>query len=154
MRECKFEYITRLGNHEYLSVATGAELVDLWEQGLLTYNPMIQRGSKIKVRNNEEVEEPVYSKENVKRIYKAMIEDNFYVDMITVNLLSGINDSITDDDGTGKMKLVGQVDILDGQHRIRALQMIKESNAAGYTNINLADYLFPVKITNYDTTKA
>src|SRR5699024_11370766 len=106
------------------------------------YNPEIQRGTKIIVKNNQEIEEAVYSKANVKKIYKSMVEGNFFEDMITLNILNDGESSISDifyDELSDKnvISITGEINIADGQHRIRALKMLKESNEKGITNIPL-----------------
>lgn len=149
LAEYTFQFLQQFSDDEYLSCIDGEELVRLWQEGIITYNPEIQRGSRTKVlRNNEESEEPVYSKGNVKKIYEAMVADNYFVDMITLNVLADENGSITIDNERMEMHVIGEINIADGQHRIRALEMLNESNNKGYTNLDLSVFRFPLKITN------
>lgn len=157
----EFDIIFAINRNEdvYMTILDGYQLVEFWDDGIISYNPEIQRGTKIRVRNNQEIEEPVYSQANVKKIYKAMVEGNFFEDMITLNVLNNEESSISDifhDDlsDTNAITVNGEINIADGQHRIRALKMLKDSNERGTTNIPLDDFAFPVKITHYDVKKA
>ena len=159
MMEFTFDFLARLKDNAYLTMLDGAQLVNLWEDGIISYNPEIQRGNRIKIKNNEEIEEAVYSKTNVKKIYAAMVAGNYFEDLITLNLLDDGNSSVSDVfyDETNEFNAFttyGKIDIADGQHRIRALKMLSDSNEEGITNIPLTEFNFPVKITHYDTKTA
>ena len=77
------------------------------------------------------------------------IRDRYFTDMITLNILADGNEKIELDD-EGNLNVDGEVNISDGQHRIRALAMILEGNEKGNTAFDLTELKFPVKITNYD----
>ncbi len=161
MSETTFDIIFAINRNEdvYMTILDGYQLVEFWDDGTISYNPEIQRGTKVRIRNNQEIEEAVYSNANVKKIYKAMVEGNFFEDMITLNILNNEESSISDvfyDDSsdTNAITINGEINIADGQHRIRALKMLKESNEKGITNIPLDTFAFPVKITHYDIRKA
>ncbi|MDK2799617.1 MAG: hypothetical protein PWP27_2430 [Clostridiales bacterium] len=160
MEPITLDYLFRINEKEFLTVIPGWQLVEYWDDNTISYNPEIQRGSRIKKkRNNEEVEEAVYSKANVKKIYKSMVAGNYFVDMITLNVLDDGNSSISepfyDETNEGRaVNITGQIEIADGQHRIRALKMLNDSNEKGITNIPLESFIFPVKITHYDLKTA
>lgn len=97
MEQFTFDFVAKLNENAYLTILDGGQLVDLWDDGIISYNPEIQRGSRIKkLRNSEEVQEAVYSKTNVKKIYEAMVSGNYFEDMITLNVLNDGNSSISD----------------------------------------------------------
>ena len=160
MEQFTFDFVAKLNENAYLTILDGGQLVDLWDDGIISYNPEIQRGSRIKkLRNSEEVQEAVYSKTNVKKIYEAMVSGNYFEDMITLNVLNDGNSSISDVfyDESNEMQaftVQGEINIADGQHRIRALKMLNDSNEKGITNIPLTSFTFPVKITHYDIKTA
>lgn len=160
MEQTTFDYIEKIGEKEYLTLIPGWQLVEYWDEGIISYNPEIQRGSRIKKkRNNQEVEEAVYSKANVKKIYEAMVSGNYFVDMITLNVLNDGNSTISDcfydtNNEADSFTVTGKLEIADGQHRIRALKMLNDSNEKGITNIPLESFIFPVKITHYDIKTA
>ncbi len=82
-----------------------------------------------------------------------MLSGQYFTDMITLNILADGNEKIELDD-EGNLNVNGEINISDGQHRIRALAMILESNDKGNTDFDLTELKFPVKITNYDVQTA
>lgn len=149
-----FKPVMQLGESEYMTYMNGRQLLQLWLDNVIEYVPEIQRGSKVKVdRNKNELEVPVFSTANIKKIYENMIKGNYFTDLITLNIMK---------DGKEKVKFKGDtltvekgtIAISDGQHRIRALEAIKESNDALATAFNLESLVFPVKITVYDIATA
>ena len=96
MEQITLDYLKRINENEFMSVMPGWLLVEYWKDGTISYNPEIQRGSKIKkYGNNEEVEEAVYSRANVQKIYKSMVAGDYFVDMITLNVLNDGSSSIS-----------------------------------------------------------
>jgi hypothetical protein len=73
--------------------------------------------------------------------------------MITLNILADGSEKIELDD-EGNLNVNGEINISDGQHRIRALAMILESNDKGNSAFDLTELKFPVKITNYNVQTA
>jgi hypothetical protein len=154
MAEYVFRNVTQVGEKEYQTVIDGQELAEMWRDWVITYNPEIQRGTKVKRgKDNSEVEVAVYSKANVKKIYTSMLSGQYFTDMITLNILADGNEKIELDD-EGNLNVDGEVNISDGQHRIRALAMILERNEKGELDFDLSELKFPVKITNYDVQTA
>ena len=133
MEQITLDYLKRINENEFMSVMPGWLLVEYWKDGTISYNPEIQRGSIKKYRNNEEVEEAVYSKANVQKIYKSMVAGNYFVDMITLNVLDDGSSSISvpfEDEQNGGLavNITGHLQVADGQHRIRALNLLYDSN--------------------------
>ena len=84
----KFSPVMRLGEAEFMTHMTGSELLRLWLDGIIEYNPEIQRGSKIKLdKDKNEIKVPVFSTANVKKIYQAMLDGNYFTDLITLNIM-------------------------------------------------------------------
>ena len=74
MAEYVFRDVNQIGEKEYQTIIDGQELAEMWRDGIITYNPEIQRGSKVKRgKNNTETEVAVFSKANVKKIYTSML---------------------------------------------------------------------------------
>ncbi len=70
MSEYVFRNVSEIGEKEYQTVIDGQELAQMWRDGIITYNPEIQRGgTKVKRggKDNTETEVAVYSKANVKK---------------------------------------------------------------------------------------
>lgn len=149
-----FSPLIQLGEAEFLTNMNGKELLRLWQENIIEYDPEIQRGSKVKLdREKNEIEVPVFSTANVKKIYQAMLDGNYFTDLITLNVMK---------DGTEQVRVEkdalvverGIIAISDGQHRIRALEAIKMSNDALETTYDLESLVFPVKITVYNIPTA
>ncbi|WP_296972046.1 DNA sulfur modification protein DndB [Tepidanaerobacter sp. EBM-38] len=154
MAEYVFRDVNQIGEKEYQTVIDGQELAEMWRDGVITYNPEIQRGTKVKRgKDNTETEVAVFSKANVKKIYTSMLSGQYFTDMITLNILADGNEKIELDD-EGNLNVDGEVNISDGQHRIRALATILEGNEKGNLAFDLSELKFPVKITNYDIQTA
>jgi hypothetical protein len=153
MSEYVFRNVSQIGEKEYQTVIDGQELAQMWRDGIITYNPEIQRGVKIKKgKDNAETKVAVFSKANVKKIYTSMLSGQYFTDMITLNVLEDGSEEI-ELDTEGNLNVNGEINISDGQHRIRALAMILESNDKDNT-FDLSELKFPVKITNYDVQTA
>lgn len=82
-----------------------------------------------------------------------MLSGQYFTDMITLNILADGSEKIELDD-EGNLNVNGEINISDGQHRIRALAMILESNDKGNSAFDLTELKFPVKITNYNVQTA
>lgn len=150
----KFSPVSRLGEAEFTTHLSGKELLRLWLDNVIEYFPEIQRGTKVKLdKDKNEVEVPVFSMANVKKITESILKGNYFTDLITLNIVK---------DGTEKVEFKdnslivysGKIAISDGQHRIRALESIKMSNDTMETAFDLDSLIFPVKITIYDISTA
>lgn len=154
MSQYVFRNVSRLGEKEYQTFINGQELAEMWRDGVINYNPEIQRGTKIKAgKNNSEIEIAIYSKANVKKIYASMLAGQYFTDMITLNVLEDGNEEVELDDESN-LAVNGEISISDGQHRIRALAMVLEGNEKGDMTFDLSELKFPVKITHYDVQTA
>lgn len=149
-----FRSVNALGEYEYTTHLNGNELLRLWQENVIEYNPEIQRGTKVKLdKKKDEIEVPVFSTANVKKIYNAMVSGNYFTDLITLNIMRDGTEKVEFEDGN-LVVYKGDINIADGQHRIRALEAIRMSNEALETTFNLESLVFPVKITVYDTVQA
>jgi hypothetical protein len=154
MSQYVFRNASQIGEREYQTVIDGQKLAEMWRDGIITYNPEIQRGTKVKVgKDNSEVEVAVFSKANVRKIYESVLSGQYFTDMITLNILEDGNEKVELDDEEN-LVVDGEINISDGQHRIRALAMILEGNEKGNTAFDLTELKFPVKITHYDVQTA
>ena len=56
----KFDHVVRLNTNEYMFYLNSKNIVDLWNEGRIYYNPDIQRGVKItKDENGNNIQVPV-----------------------------------------------------------------------------------------------
>lgn len=158
-----FNNITKLKDKEYMTVLNGEELAELWLDEKLVYYPQTQRGVKLvkqrvtgKRKKPEIKEVAVYNNKNVQEIRSLIVRGKYYPDQITLNLLSNVDNEIEYNEETSELTMSGMLCILDGQHRIKALSLVKQENdLLGVKNqANIKDLKFPVKITNYDEEEA
>lgn len=144
----------QIGNNEWLTYLNGQQIVNLWKKSIIEYIPEIQRGTKIKFDKKEkELEVPVFSSNNVKKIYNKIKDNKFYTNQITLNIMKDENDEIFFNDNSLVVKK-GTIAIQDGQHRIRSMEMIDCSNKTLTTACDLHSLIFPVKITRYSIEEA
>ncbi len=81
----KFSPVMRLGEAEHMTHLNGKELLGLWLDGVIQYFPEIQRGTKVKLdKDKNEIEVPVFSMTNVKKITESMLKGNYFTDLITL----------------------------------------------------------------------
>jgi len=153
MAKYTFHNTVQLSENEYQTAIAGDELARLWKNGIITYNPEIQRGAKVKFdKENNEIEEAIYSKANVRKIYESIKSEQYYPDLITLNILKD-GESIVSLDKKGNLEADGQINIADGQHRLRALSMLADVTEDD-EKVDLSKLKFPVKITNFNTVQA
>lgn len=156
MSKLKFSNVLILNDKEFMLRLNGQELVDMWTSQKIKYDPEIQRGLKL-VKNEEgkEIYVPIYSKLHVRKIKEAIENNDFYVSQITLNIKEGVG-SVKYNEKDLKLDLEDcEIAILDGQHRLRALECIHEGNENGTYEkpIDLTQINFPIKISNYSTLK-
>lgn len=150
----KLDDVIRLGEDQYLTCISAQKLVDLWQKCIVTYNGEIQRGTKLVINSEkEEIEAPVYSAANVKKIKTSILGNNYETDMLTFNILKDGSEKIEYKEKTLTV-YVGEINVCDGQHRLRSLDDIVTSAAEECKNFDLSKLIFPVKITHYDIPHA
>ena len=150
----KFEKVNQLKENEWLTSINAYELARLWESEQLVYYPETQRGVINKKGRNgkKDKDVPIRSEANIKAIQGLIMRGKYFPDTLTLNILSEDN-GVLYDAATSELDIKdGLLCILDGYHRIKAIQ-----NIYLYTqefNFDLTKIIFPVKITNYDREEA
>lgn len=129
-------------------------LVDNWNRGAILYNPETQRKGEIKFVLGETVKVPKLVDKNVNDIAKAMLEDEYYMDMITLNIQDFGGEEkqyieYNQKDRVLRVKVtpVSSISLLDGMHRISA------AKKALTVNPELQEYL-SVRILSLPVEKA
>lgn len=151
MKNVLFKNTHKLGEKEYMTYMTGGRLVNYWKNDGIKYIPEIQRGLKTVINENGEKEEvAVFSAANVKKIKESMKKNSFYVSQITLNILENGSKLMYDENKKELVVVEGVLALLDGQHRVRALEELQDENP----EFDLNKIIFPVKITNYPEEKA
>lgn len=155
MKTIQFNNVHKLNEKEYMTFLSGEDLLSSWVENNIEYIPEIQRGIvTTQNKSGENIEKPVFSYANVKKIKKHIEDNTFYVNQITLNILDETEIAYDDDNKVLSVE-DGIIALLDGQHRIRALEEIQKQNEKDDDYfVNLKDLVFPVKITNYSKEKA
>lgn len=145
-----------IGENRYLSAASAQQIGDWWEQQVITYNPLIQRGEKEIINKDGTVsKEPIFSRANVKLIAEKIMDGSYHTDTIVLNvqktgkkeIFMYVNGTLTIQDA--------EINILDGQHRLHSINMVKELIEAGeVTDIDLNQLIFPIQIEYMDIAEA
>ena len=81
MSEYVFKNVNQIGEREYQTVINGQELAQMWRGGIITYNPEIQRGTKVKrgkgkgytIVNNNESRKTFANK--IERMFKKLLNE-------------------------------------------------------------------------------
>lgn len=152
-----FDNAVQLKDHEWLISITATELAKLWDTEQLVYYPNTQRGVVSKRgKNGKKVPTPISSKKNIKEIEHLILRDEYFPDMLTLNIISD-ETNVDYDKVNSKLKMkYGLLCILDGYHRLRAIYNIynaKKTIGEDF-DIDLNNIIFPAKITNYNRTMA
>lgn len=143
--------VLRVNYDEYISVVPAKLLVTMLDSSIITYNFESQRNAKSMVDSKGKIVRAInLNQKSVDEIAQLMLKNDYLPDMLTFNMLLGSNEeheefsvhgsSLTINEGT-------QLDILDGFHRLSAMQIALEVNP------NL-DLNFPVAFKNFDLLKA
>ncbi|WP_170270438.1 DNA sulfur modification protein DndB [Heliorestis acidaminivorans] len=139
--------VLTLNDDGYISVMNAEKLREYWVSGVIKYNPEIQRGEKVvKRRNKKEETVPVFSRTNINKIAERMKAGKYKPDTIILNIMNDGAEKIAVVDGTLTVES-GNVEVLDGQHRLRALERVGEAAE------NIVEP-FPVMILNLSKEKA
>jgi len=81
MSEYVFKNVNQIGEKEYQTVINGQELAQMWRDGIITYNPEIQRGTKVKrgkergytIVNNNESRKTFANK--IEKMFKKLLNE-------------------------------------------------------------------------------
>lgn len=81
MAEYVFRDVNQIGEKEYQTVIDGQELAEMWRDGVITYNPEIQRGTKVKrgkergytIVNNNESRKTFANK--IEKMFKKLLNE-------------------------------------------------------------------------------
>lgn len=146
--------VIKVNETEFLTEMDGKKLLSMWKNKEIAYSPEIQRGMTIRQSKNDKSEKvPVFSVSNVKKIYSAMASGAYFTDMISLNVMYDMDNSFNYDSGTLTV-IADCFDVSDGQHRLRALELLEKSNEEGKTSVDLESLKFAVKISHLSIEKA
>jgi len=114
----------------------------------IVYNEKVQRGTKLDSKGNI-VE--IFQRKKVKDIYKALAEDRLHGSVLTLNANKDTGIQLSYDNETGILSGDKPLDLLDGNHRIKAMIEIYKDYHKGSKNtgsINPNEWEIPLIIEN------
>jgi hypothetical protein len=114
----------------------------------IVYNEKVQRGTKLDNKGNI-VE--IFQRKKVKEIYKALAEDRLHGSVITLNANKDTGIQLNYDKETGVLSGNKPLDLLDGNHRIKAMVKFYSDYHKGSKNtgsINPEMWEIPLVIEN------
>lgn len=142
------EYNVWISSHESYK-----NLVDNWNKGAILYNQETQREGVIKTILGEQITVPKLNHKNVNEISKAMMNHEFFTNMITLNIQeTGLEKEYIEYYPADRLLRVkksrdSQIFIVDGFHRLNSVIKVLTDHP------NFQGYLC-VRVTNLNTQKA
>lgn len=144
------ENVLQVGPEDYITVMPISYLVKLYNSNLLEYNFETQRNARIVRKKDRIVQEPNINRKSVKEIAQLVKNNAYLPDTITLNVLAGSSDEDEDIvyDPDKKMLVIksGEIDILDGFHRLNGFMKAMQEGCP--------DIGIQVAIKNYSIRKA
>lgn len=117
-------------DQDYLCQMSYKEIKALWDNKLLGYNFELQRKPKEKVNaEGKIIKVPKVTQKSVKEITQLMKDGKFRSNTIVFNLLMDGRDQVLYDEEDGQLTIVsGELDIIDGFHRLSAILNVLEDD--------------------------
>lgn len=128
---------------KYNTSMSAGLLGELYENGKLIYNPNVQRGMKQK-KSGELIDFHVPKK--VSQIYDKAISNELHGSTIVLNLRTDKEHKIDYNEEDLTLTIEGDIEILDGNHRLRTFRRMYDKYTKGKLVENPYDYEIPVTI--------
>lgn len=135
----------------YVTMIRIVDLVKMVESQLIIYDEETQRGVVYKEsKSGGIVKTPIVNKASVKRISNKVVKNQYFEDMITLNVYSTEVDPVIYDEETKSLTINDGVviSILDGFHRLQGFTAAINNNP----NIDLTEIL-SIRVYDYETAK-
>jgi len=135
----------------YITTMRIADLVKMVESQLIIYDEETQRGVVYKEsKSGGIVKTPIVNKASVKRISNKVVKNQYFEDMITLNIYSTEVEPITYDEESKSLTINDGViiSILDGFHRLQGFTAAINNNP----NVELNEIL-SIRVYDYETAK-
>lgn len=153
IKETTFEDVTQLSDDSFGCYMRGSDLVELFLNHHLVFDPTMQRGVK---EDKKGIIHANFKESHVKEIYNSILNGDFTPTQIRLAIITDDEDvdyEYSEDDK--ELRIIGKVRLLDGQHRIRAMVKIHtESMFKEIYNVNLDNIIFNVVIDAVTATQA
>ncbi|WP_181151016.1 DNA sulfur modification protein DndB [Paenibacillus sp. PCH8] len=146
-----FPDTTKLKYDSYITKIAITDLVKMSESQLIVYDYETQRGAKYELnQSGGVVKTPIVNKASVKRIASKMADNQYFEDMITLNVYSTEVDPLTyyEDSKTLTINDGAVISILDGFHRLQGAIAALQSNP----NLDL-DMILSIRSYDHETAQ-
>lgn len=143
-----FDKMVQIHDDQWIGRISARELIKLRKSGLINYNEITQRVMKRVVRGKQVSYETSVNEKNVQEMV-VLLEKGLYIpDDITLNIPMETTDFSYDEERKKvRIKEAEHLDIIDGYHRMLALQRL--------ININKDfDYDMELRLVNFSESKA
>lgn len=140
--------VLMLDSENYLTTMTLQQVVNLFESGLLEYNFQTQRSPKLKRQKDTIIMVPNINKKSVQEIKEHILNNTYLPDTIVFNVLADGNEKIIYNSKNRQLIIEsGEIDVLDGFHRVSGMMQAYKTSPDIEFNIHVA-------IKNYNLRKA
>lgn len=144
----RFENVIQLSSEDYILSLSVQDIVKLFNNGLIEYNFETQRDPRYARRKDKIVKVPKLNRKSVREIREHLLNQTYLTDTITLNLLADGNDDMVYDAKTKSLIINdGEINILDGFHRLKAIIEAYEKDPE-------LEFTFQVAFKNYSLRKA
>ncbi|WP_440112226.1 DNA sulfur modification protein DndB [Paenibacillus sp. QZ-Y1] len=146
-----FSDTTKIKYDSYITKIAIADLVKMSESQLIVYDYETQRGAKYEMNQaGGIVKTPIVNKASVKRIASKMADNQYFEDMITLNVYSIEVDPVTYHEESSTLTINDGVvvSILDGFHRLQGAVLALQMNP----NLDL-DMILSIRSYDHETAQ-
>jgi len=143
----KFTMI-QIAPDQWIGSTSARELIKLRNAGLIRYNANIQRTMRRGIRGKTQEYRIMENKKSTNEIRESMQAGNFIPNVITLNIPDSLDSDFSYDDETKTLtiKKANSLDIIDGFHRLIALEQAGNMDQSW-------NYPMELRISNYSESK-
>ena len=145
----KFDDMIEIAPDQWIGKITTKQLMQLKKARLINYEEGEQRGYQRIKSGSMEIWKPFVSQKNVREIKKAMENDEYIPDPLTLNMPEGSEYTYNQEDHALKVISLpkGMFNLDDGYHRYLAISQLYDFN-------HDFDYPMELRIVNFSNSKA
>jgi hypothetical protein len=143
-----FTNAVKIQDNVWLTKISAKDLINMFSQGVLTYNPETQRPLKRKEINDKIIERIDVNPKAVNKIKDLILTNRFIPNCITINVLQD-SDAQLEENSKEQQVVVysGNINLSDGFHRYRGIAKALLENPT-------LEYTSGVLLTHFDMEKA
>lgn len=145
----KFRCFQVVANSQWIGVTDANFLTDLFRAQIINYNPNAQRAMKQSIFEGNAFYKIAINQKAVNSIAEAMIEGRFIPNTITINIPQDAEWSYNSTDCILTIKKETRLDILDGYHRLLAMELARTKDATFNCRMELRITFFDDEIARH-----